>query len=60
MTEASRVQKMLNEQNTEIDRLKVRIDALEGLLRFLLKNEQINPVSVNVVQSILKEGDDNE
>jgi hypothetical protein len=60
MTEASRVQNLLNEQNSEIDGLKVRIDTLEGLLRFLLKNKQINSVSVNVVQSILKEGDDNE
>ena len=37
-----------------------RIDQLEGLLRFLLKNGQIRRVSINVVQSILKEGDDNE
>ena len=39
---------------------QMRIDALEGLLRFLLKNDQINPVSTNVVQSMLSEGDDNE
>ena len=39
---------------------QARIDQLEGLLRFLLKNEQINEVSINVVQSILAEGDDRE
>ena len=33
MTEASRVQKMLNEQNAEIDRLKARIEKLEAALR---------------------------
>ena len=39
---------------------QARIDVLEGLLRFLLKNDQINEVSVNVVQSILAEGDEDE
>jgi hypothetical protein len=39
---------------------QARIDKLEGLLRFLLKNGQIRQASINVVQSILKEGDDNE
>jgi len=33
MTEASRVQKLLNEQNAEIDRLKARIEKLEAALR---------------------------
>jgi hypothetical protein len=33
MTEASRVQKLLNEQNAEIDRLKNRIEKLEAALR---------------------------
>ena len=33
MTEASRVQKLLNEQNAEIDRLKNRIEQLEAALR---------------------------
>lgn len=37
-----------------------RIDKLEGLLRFLLKNEQIKEASIHVVQSILAEGDDRE
>jgi len=36
MTEASRVQKMLNEQNVEIDRLKNRIEKLEAALREVL------------------------
>ena len=35
MTEASRVQKLLNEQNAEIDRLKNRIEKLETALRDL-------------------------
>jgi hypothetical protein len=39
---------------------QARIDQLEGLLRFLLKNDQIKEVSINVVQSILAEGDDRE
>jgi hypothetical protein len=39
---------------------QARIDKLEGLLRFLIKNGQIRQASINVVQSILKEGDDNE
>ena len=33
MTEASRVQKMLNEQNAEIDKLKNRIERLETALQ---------------------------
>ena len=33
MTEASRVQKMLTEQNAEIDRLKNRIEKLEAALQ---------------------------
>jgi hypothetical protein len=32
MTEASRVQKLLNEQNAEIDRIKNRIETLEAAL----------------------------
>ena len=32
MTEASRIQKLLNEQNAEIDRLKARIEKLEAAL----------------------------
>jgi hypothetical protein len=37
MTEASRVQKLLTEQNAEIDRLKNSIEKLEAALReFLL------------------------
>ena len=32
MTEASRVQKLLNEQNAEIDRLKNRVKMLEAAL----------------------------
>ena len=32
MTEASRVQKLLSEQNAEIDRLKNRIEQLEAAL----------------------------
>ena len=33
MTEASRVQKLLNEQKAEINRLKIRIEHLEAALR---------------------------
>jgi len=33
MTEASRVQNLLNEQNAEIDRFKNRIEKLEAALR---------------------------
>jgi len=36
MTEASRVQNLLNEQNAEIDRLKNRIEKLEAALRKVL------------------------
>ena len=37
MTEASRVQKMLNEQNAEIDRLKARNKKLEAALEDALQ-----------------------
>lgn len=40
MTEASRVQKMLNEQNAEIDRLKNRIEKLEMALRWYAEHCQ--------------------
>ncbi|KPK59049.1 MAG: hypothetical protein AMJ59_12815 [Gammaproteobacteria bacterium SG8_31] len=39
MTEASRVQKLLNEQNAEIDRLKARIEKLEAALRKYAEEE---------------------
>ena len=38
MTEASRVQKLLAEQNVEIDRLKNRIEQLEVALRSIAAN----------------------
>ena len=38
MTEASRVQKLLIEQNAEIDRLKNRIEKLEAALRAVCEN----------------------
>jgi len=37
MTEASRIQKLLNEQNAEIDRLKNRIEKLEAALREIIE-----------------------
>ena len=36
MTEASRVQKLLIEQNAEIDRIKARIEKLEAALREII------------------------
>ena len=44
MTEASRVQKMLNEQNAEIDRLKNRIEKLEAALRGLVVTLNSNEI----------------
>ena len=45
MTEASRVQKLLTEQTTEIDRLKNRIEKLEAALRDLSDGWECCPVS---------------
>ena len=46
MTEASRVQKMLNEQNAEIDRLKNRIKKLEAALwKIVVREHQAEIVS---------------
>ena len=52
--------KAISKKNTRVQYLETRVTVLEGTFRFLLKHEHINPVSVNVVQSILKEGDENE
>ena len=46
MTEASRVQKMLNEQNVEIDNLKNRIEQLEAALwKIVVREHQAEIVS---------------
>lgn len=45
MTEASRVQKLLSEQNAEIDRLRSRIETLETALRDLSDGWECCPVS---------------
>ena len=63
MTEEEYWKKQKEGRSKEIEKeytKQARIDKLEGLLRFLLKNGQIRQASINVVQSILKEGDDNE
>jgi len=39
MTEASRVQKMLTEQNAEIDRLNRHIEQLEAALKKIAKHD---------------------
>lgn len=41
MTEASRVQALLTEQNAEIDRLKSRIEKLETTLRWICGSKTI-------------------
>ena len=52
MTEASRVQKMLNEQNAEIDRLKNRIEKLEAALREIAAGYE-TPWSTSTVGNML-------
>jgi len=48
MTEASRVQKLLSEQNAEIDRLKNGIEKLEAALRDLSTDWDCCAVSKNM------------
>ena len=61
MTEASRVQKLLTEQTTEIDRLKNRIEKLEAALRDLSDGWECCPVSQamrRVARDALEKNDD--
>ena len=70
MTESSRVQKLLAEQNAEIDRLKNRIEQLEAALRKCAghhvaiwsmavkeqkQGESINPYSLSLIASTANE-----
>lgn len=52
MSEASRVQKLLSEQNAEIDRLKNRIEKLEAALREMMDTYPYNPPCHNWEQQI--------
>jgi hypothetical protein len=44
MVEASRVQKLLTEQNAEIDRLKNRIEKLEAALRDCIEMAEVHEI----------------
>ena len=61
MTEASRVQKLLTEQNDEINRLRNRIEKLEAALQAIIKraefrnSEYVTDVVCSIAREALKE-----
>jgi hypothetical protein len=61
MTEASRVQKLLNEQNAEIERLENHILVLEAALREILSlgDWGANPLVRTIALEALEEKDEN-